>query len=569
MNENKLFEILSQELDNARMVKYVYDIGQWHRYTGSDQGEACVDYILNNLKQAGIPVKTETYDAYVSLPVDEGTQLMLSDGQICRLIGDVYSAAAQDLPCELVYDVWSEKKKIYTLEERERFAAFKGKLVLTHASGGEFAEQLARAGAVGMIHISISKGGFIHHGNIGAEWGTPSAAKAGQIVRIPSASIAYEDGNQLIARLKKEKVTARLTINVITEIRKSRMVIADIEGKHKQFVLINGHYDSWYEGITDNAASDAMMMELAKVFWNHREHLERSVRIAWWSGHSDARYAGSTWYCDHHFLELHKWCVGNINLDLAGCKYSEQVRARTTCMEGEPFTQAVIEKYTGLKAKAYIPMIRGGDQSFWGTRIPINIMLKYEPTDEKRISPCPSGGPWWHTEQDTIDKLDEAILYRDALMNLEMACKVLNAEVLPVQMVAFAGKMKIFLDEIDADTAADFNLDEVKAALRAFVPYAAKLERAVEGTEAGSADDIIKRVAGELVRLVYTSGSPYQQDRSTAYLPFGVLRKAMGMNRENTSDVHYLFEMTEFQRACNRIAGQLYELTREIDFYLK
>ena len=67
-----------------------------------------------------------------------------------------------------------------------------------------------------------------------------------------------------------------------------------------------------------------------------------------------------------------------------GCKLAEQVRARTTCMEGEDFTASVIEEYTGYKAKPYIPMIRGGDQSFWGAHIPIDIMFKYEPVDEKK-----------------------------------------------------------------------------------------------------------------------------------------------------------------------------------------
>lgn len=47
--------------------------------------------------------------------------------------------------------------------------------MLTHSGGGDFAEKLFRAGAIGMIHISMSRGGYIHHCNIGAEWGTPSA----------------------------------------------------------------------------------------------------------------------------------------------------------------------------------------------------------------------------------------------------------------------------------------------------------------------------------------------------------------------------------------------------------
>ena len=190
------------------------------------------------------------------------------------------------------------------------------------------------------------------------------------------------------------------------------------------------------------------------------------MRIAWWSGHSDARYAGSTWYCDEHLDELNKKCVADINLDLTGCKLAEQVRARTTCMEGEDFTASVIE---GYKAKPYIPMIRGGDQSFWGAHIPIDIMFKYEPVDEKRVSACPSGGPWWHTEQDTLDKLDNDILYRDALMNLKIACRILNSQVLPVEMCGFVEKMQGFLNDINASTEPDFDLTQVINAIEKII----------------------------------------------------------------------------------------------------
>ena len=91
-------------------------------------------------------------------------------------------------------------------------------------------------------------------------------------------------------------------------------------GKSDSFVLVSGHYDSWYEGITDNAVSDAILLEYARVLYAHRSELKRGVRIAWWSGHSDGRFSGSTWYCDSHYADLRKNCVAHVNLDLTGCK---------------------------------------------------------------------------------------------------------------------------------------------------------------------------------------------------------------------------------------------------------
>lgn len=576
MEQSELFEVIRKEINPERAAKTVRELGRWHRYTGSADGEACVDYLIGELKREGIPVNVDSYEALVSLPLEAA--LTLDTGETLRLIGDVYSSEVQDLACELIYDSWSEKKRITEKENMERFAAFCGKLVLTRESGGAFAERLHRAGAVGMIHMNNSRGGYIHHSNIGAEWGTPCASQLSKIVSIPSAGISLEDGEWLMEHLH----TGKLSIRMDTGVRRSRMPWITIPGRQENFLLINGHYDSWYEGITDNATSDAILLEFARAFWKHRDQMDRSIRIAWWSGHSDARYAGSAWYCDKYLKELRENCVANLNLDLAGNKNAEQVRARTTCMEGEAFTEEIIKEYTRMAAKPYIPMIRGADQSFWGARIPIQIMLKYEPVDEKRVSPCPGGGPWWHTDQDTIDKMDEGILLRDALMNAKMACRILNSEMLPVEIVGFAGIMRAFLEKIQTGLSADFCIDSVLGALDKLEPWLEKLEdnlRKKRGKNLSvnldvnpgeiNSDGVIKRVAGEMARLTYTYGSPYGQDRSTPYLPFGVLKRAAGMTRENTPDTVYLFQMTEFRRACNRIEGQLEEVTREIKGYLR
>lgn len=567
MKSLEMYDLVRNEISQKRMIQFVEEIGRWHRYTGTIQGENCVEYLTKQLKTMGIPFLTEKYDAFASLPLE--ANVILSSGETLKLIGDVYSSAANDLPCEFIYDAFSERDKVSANENLERFAAFHGKMVLTYASGGDFAEKLSRAGAQGMLHISKSRGGYIHHGNIGAAWGTPSASQAQSLVSIPSAGISYEDGQMLIGRLQEGMVCGRLTIKMDTAVRTSRMPIVDIPGKSEKFVLINGHYDSWYEGITDNATSDAIMLELSHAFWKHRDHLDRSVRIAWWSGHSDARYAGSTWYCDHHWADLNENCVANINLDLTGCKNAGQIRARTTCMEGPNLTANLIREFTGDVAKPYIPMIRGGDQSFWGVHIPINVMFKYEPTDEKRISSCPSGGPWWHTDQDTLDKLDSQYLLRDALLNAKLACIILNSTTLPVEIAGFTRMIKGFFEDLSEKLAGDFCLEHTIQVIDEFYLWAERFENFVRAMKDGMGDAAIKRIAGELTRLVYTSGSPYQQDRSTPYQPFGVLADAVGMTRDNTPAKDYLFQITEFQRARNRIEGQLAELTREIRCYVK
>ena len=46
--------------------------------------------------------------------------------------------------------------------------------------------------------------------------------------------------------------------------------VVEIRGQEDpdEFLLVHGHYDSWYEGIGDNATGDAALLELARVLWD-------------------------------------------------------------------------------------------------------------------------------------------------------------------------------------------------------------------------------------------------------------------------------------------------------------
>ncbi|MFQ8776747.1 MAG: hypothetical protein ACLR78_03865 [Roseburia sp.] len=92
---------------------------------------------------------------------------------------------------------------------------------------------------------------------------------------------------------------------------------------------------------------------------------ERSVVLARWSGHSDARYSGSTWYYDHHWEDLKENCVAHINMDICGCKGSDVVGMRTSMLEGEAFDREFLREFNDKEPEAPTPMVRSADQTFW------------------------------------------------------------------------------------------------------------------------------------------------------------------------------------------------------------
>src|SRR5262249_9208128 len=113
------------------------------------------------------------------------------------------------------------------------------------------------------------------------------------------------------------------------------------------FGLIHGLLDSWHVGIRDNATGDATVLGLARVLPQHQAALARSVRIAWWSGHSHGRYAGSTWYADEFARDIVDHCVAHVNCDSPGCRWATEYRDVMVTAESAELVKRAIRDTTG------------------------------------------------------------------------------------------------------------------------------------------------------------------------------------------------------------------------------
>ena len=329
-----LKEKLLAAINKENLLETINEFNHLYRYSGKEEGERAAKYIESKLQEYGVDYETIIYDGFFSIPVFAELKVK---NRFYELVGDVYSKEAYHLTGELVYDQLSEASSPLTeLEEEQRMARFKDKIVLTWGARGRsslatFARQAREAGALAVLHICKTRGHYCHHTNIGIIWGTPGFDEVPYMQFLPAAGLYREDGEELIQIISNnDSVLGDLTIRMDTKIRKSSMVVANIPGKSPNYVLVSNHYDSWYEGITDNAVADAISLEYARVFQEKQDQLTRGIRIAWWSGHSDARFSGSTYYCDSHWSDLRQHCVAHVNLDLAGCKNSDQIRCRTT-----------------------------------------------------------------------------------------------------------------------------------------------------------------------------------------------------------------------------------------------
>jgi hypothetical protein len=145
----------------------------------------------------------------------------------------------------------------------------------------------------------------------------------------PSFAVSAEQYNRLV-RLAELKVPLQVRVNLQADASSTNQdafnIVGEIPGgaKKDELIMIGAHFDSWHSGTgaTDNAAGSAVMIEVMRILKTLNLKLDRTVRIALWSGEEQGLY-GSKAYVKQHFgdpktmhLEpAHARLSGYFNLD--------------------------------------------------------------------------------------------------------------------------------------------------------------------------------------------------------------------------------------------------------------
>jgi carboxypeptidase Q len=122
------------------------------------------------------------------------------------------------------------------------------------------------------------------------------------------------------------QVQADIEVEFPPESQDAVNLIGEIPGNSKrdEIVMLGAHFDSWIggTGATDNAAGSAVVMEAARILKALDLQMDRTVRLALWSGEEEG-LLGSKAYVKDHFADPetmvlkdeHKKLAGYFNLD--------------------------------------------------------------------------------------------------------------------------------------------------------------------------------------------------------------------------------------------------------------
>jgi N-acetylated-alpha-linked acidic dipeptidase len=421
---------------------------------------------------------------------------------------------------------------------------------------------IAGRGAVGAVLVSA--GDRIHEGICTPVWGSPDLRSFELKPTIPVVSVSNPDGLELIALVEAASTTGTIVAEHDEGWRPIPVLVAEIRGtiEPERFVLLHGHVDSWHVGIGDNATGDATLLESARALWTHRERLTRSVRVAWWSGHSHGRYAGSTWFADTFALDLERNCICHLNCDSPGCRDADVYEDIVAMAEVDALTHAAIRDFAGLPAQT-IPPMRAGDISFNNLGISTCFMLGPNVPEELRrrrgyyaVGGC-GGNIEWHTEADTLEVADRDRLLRDIRVYTGVVFRAANAAVHPLDFRATVGQIERILDGYRARLEPFGDLGPALTAAAecrdALELLYAKAEAVDSVAAARPINDALLRIGRLLVRVQYARDDRYRQDPALHISPLPELAAAA----EAVGSVPDGVLRTEVVRARNRIEGAL------------
>lgn len=431
VNEKKeLLEKVSQE----QLMTFTKEIAKEVRLSGSEEEKRSFEYAEGVLKGFGYHTQLYYRDAYISLPIKSALSV---NGTPFNSITHsmAVSTPANGLEASFVY---------VGDDNYQDDVSYNGKAVLVDGLATPGGVKKAQSkGASAAIFINAE---YTHEMIVSTVWGNPTLENVNNYPAIPVASVTYQDGQKIKALLNDATESVlKLETEVLKEWRKIPTLIADFifNEDTKDFLLFSGHIDSWHYGVMDNGSANATMLEVARVVSENKPDFKRNIRLAFWSGHSHGRYAGSALYVDENYEELYDHCLLHLNIDSVGGINSHVLTEGNTMAE----TKNLIGQSVKLIGNAEFEGARfgrAGDQSFWGPGIPSALMGLSEqaPMDTpamRAFSKLFGGGKgggfgwWWHTTEDTIDKIDPELLERDCKIYLSIVYDFCSADLIPVQ----------------------------------------------------------------------------------------------------------------------------------------
>ncbi|UJG42325.1 MAG: DUF4910 domain-containing protein [Candidatus Heimdallarchaeum endolithica] len=445
MSLENLIKIVSKELSGERAKRYTEKVSNYHRIQASSGFLDAIGFIKSELERIGdknykveefiADGKKNNYSWYspISWEINDGFLRMIEPEcfYLCRFNETPESIATHskktDVKAELVDIEDATNKEILKKENIE------GKIVLTSASIKSIKEKIFELGALGVIIYptekrAVGKENLIQYVGL---WPNEEDAEMTTF----GFSISRKQAMMLKNYLKKEKVVLHAKIDSKLYTGKLHVLTTKIDGNSKndgEIVLI-AHICHPYPSANDNASGSGLLLEIFRTLKKLVEKKivvpKRSIRFLW-----VPEFNGTIPWIKKQVEEGIWNPVFCINLDMVG---------EHPGIIGEPFTvsqsSVSIPFFLNDLIAELIEKCKDNplliEQSGWNH--PWNCRMKPFAggsdhilfTDEPVRIPSVMFGHedrFWHTNLDTIEKVDSTELKRVGVLTVSTVLSSIN-----------------------------------------------------------------------------------------------------------------------------------------------
>ena len=572
ISEKELKRKILEAYSSDAIWKHPEYLTKLSRMAGTEDELKAAKYIKGKLDEYGVESEIYECDAYISHPGKSELEIISPVKKSLPCLPRTYTASTSPdgIQAELI-------AVGNGLEEDYKGLDAKGKIVLLKPSSIEGRLQAWRTGenrgASAQIHITGGQKRVVAMGQVRSIWGNPTPETKDNIPAIPGISISEEDGDYLIELSQKAKVMVSLKVDAWRGYKKIRIPVGNIRGNKEadKYVLVGAHYCCWFTGATDNAVSNSLMLEMARIFSKYRKRFNRGIKFAWWSGHEQGSYAGSTWFADTFWDDIRENAIAYLVMDgLRGTGVSGFAPRNTE--EIRSFHEMVIKEVLGFQAKS-ANVTKVGDQSFWGIGLP-SITGKPTDADQKSTGAKGAQHSWYsHTIEDTLDKVNLEVLKATFDVNSNMILKLCSSPVLPFEFMTMANSFKKGLQDLERDSRSVMDLsrliiqsEELEKKARALIKNIDKNLLILEKKKTGKNLEIqlnqINTCLMQLSRILnpslYSVAGKYGQDFfGSMFKPIPSLQPLVELNDMDPHTDEYRALVTSLVRERNKLSDAL------------
>ncbi|WP_033295504.1 M28 family peptidase [Amycolatopsis jejuensis] len=503
------------EVSAERLMAVLSPMAQWTKHAGTPGELESLGYLRGLLDDLGYTTQLLSHDAYISLPVSARVE---ADGVTHNALAVSFSRSTP--PDGLTGRLVPVGRG--TAEEYAGLDVTGCIVLIDGVPGPGQTIEAGNRGAIAQVHVSPHD--KLHEMCVSPVWGSPGDDAVDDLPATAVCSVSATDGTRL-RELAGQEITVHTEID--TGWRPTPILLADLPstrgGEDEPFVFFTGHHDTWHYGLMDNGTANATMIEVARIAAERRDQWQRGLRLAFWSGHSQGRYSSSAWYADHHWEELEARAAVHVNIDSTGGNGNTVVADATSAAELGELAQEALSTQAG-QDWAGRRMHRAGDQSFWGIGVPaIFANMSEQPIDPALLNAQAAvfgGGPrkgngtgwWWHTPEDTLDKIDPELLVRDTRIYLHAVWRLLTDPTLPMDFTPACEALVERLRELQISSAGRLDLSvPIERGLRAR-ELAAALWAKRESVDPDWFNATVHRLSRLFVPLDYTQGDRFTHD---------------------------------------------------------